>query len=87
MSRKEFLDKHKDLFWHFNKTQLEDLSDDILVEYILNYGDEKAVKELIDLLGIHQVAAIFFRNTKGKRINYLPEVQNFFYHYFLRNAS
>lgn len=83
-----FLEKHQDLFWHFDSKKLDALSHDIVVEYILNYGDEEAVKELISLLGINQVAKLFFSHTKkDKRTNYIPEVKNFFTLYFNRNAS
>jgi hypothetical protein len=85
--RKQFLSKHQDLFWHFDKTKLENLSLDIVVEYVLNYGDENSVRELLDVFGLEKVANIFSKNTaEGRRVNYFPEVQNFFTIYFNRHA-
>ena len=84
---KAFLEKNKDLFWHFDKTKLEALSIDVIVEYILNYGDENSVKELFEVYGLGETASIFFKNTnEGPRINYLPEVKNYFTLYFNRHA-
>ena len=85
--RKQFLSKHQDLFWHFDKLKLENLSLDVIVEYVLNYGDENSVRELIDVFGLERVAEIFSNNTSaGRRVNYFPEVKNFFTIYFNRHA-
>lgn len=82
-----FIERNSDLFWHFDKKKLSDLSDAVVVEYILNFGDESTVKELIDILGVDRTAEIFFKNTKGKtRKNYFPQVENFFLLYFSRHA-
>lgn len=82
-----FLLKNKDLFWHFNKTKLNELPLEIIVEYILNYGSEMDVKELITIIGIDKISKVFYKTTKNKqRTNYFPEVQNFFTLYFNRNA-
>jgi hypothetical protein len=84
---KAFLEKHQDLFWHFDKSKLEALSIDVVVEYILNYGDESSIKELFEVYGLEEIASVFFKNTnEGRRINYLPEVKNYFTLYFNRHA-
>ena len=83
----DFLERNQAIFWHFDKSKLDKLPDDIIVEYILNYGNLNDVKELFSILGIKEVANIFFKNTLNrKRTNYLPEVSNFFTLYFKRNA-
>ena len=84
---KSFIKKHSSLFWYFKKEAKENISHEILVEFILNFGDEKAVKKLIELLGIDYVADVFYKKSKpGKRTNYLPLVINFFNLYFSRHA-
>ena len=84
----DFLERNRDLFWHFDKSKLDALPYDVVVEYILNYGSEESVKELIAILGIRQVADIFFKNTgPGRRSNYFPQTQHFFTLYFNRHAS
>ena len=82
-----FLQENKDLFWHFDKSKLDELPDDTIVEYILNYGDIKEVKNLFKLLGIKEVSQIFSKNTQSdKRTNYLPQTRHYFTLYFKRNA-
>jgi hypothetical protein len=82
-----FIERNSDLFWHFDKKKLSNLSDAVVVKYILNFGDESTVKELIDILGVNKTAEIFFKNTEGKdRKNYFPQVENFFRLYFSRHA-
>jgi len=44
------------------------------------------VRELIALLGIQEVAKIFRENTNRARINYRPEVVNYFQLYFQKYA-
>ncbi len=85
---KAFLEENKHLFWHFDKTKLDRLSDDVIVEYILNYGSYNAVKTLLKIMGVNPVAEIFFRNAApDRRINYFPEALHFFNLYFKRHAS
>jgi len=85
---KAFLEENKDLFWHFDKTKLHLLSDDIIVEYLLNYGNEKNIKQLFELMGIDHVGEVFYRNAApGRRINYFPATLNFFNLYFQKHAS
>jgi ABC-type nitrate/sulfonate/bicarbonate transport system ATPase subunit len=43
----------------------ENISLNVLVETILNYGDEKRVRTLFDLIGVKAVAEIFFRQISG----------------------
>jgi len=85
---KAFLEENKDLFWHFDKTKLQQLSDDVIVEYILNYGDEISVKNLLEIMGINHVAQVFYKNVSpDRRINYFTPVVHFFDLYFKRHAS
>ncbi|MBF0397619.1 MAG: hypothetical protein HQK78_12645 [Desulfobacterales bacterium] len=73
------------LFWWVPEDKKKNISLDSLVEAILNYGDEKSVKKLFDILGIKTVADIFRKNTTNKsRINYFPRVINYFHLYFTK---
>lgn len=36
---KEFIRKHSSLFWNISDDKKEEISEDVLVEFILNYGD------------------------------------------------
>ena len=75
---KEFIRENSSLFWYIPENKKEDISLELIVETILNYGNLDSIKKLIKISGIKQVAAIFF-NAKGrKELNYYPEIRNYF---------
>jgi len=80
----DFVKKRKHLFW--STKNYDGLSKEAVVEGVLNYGDMNDVRELIALLGIQEVAKIFRENTNRARINYRPEVVNYFQLYFQKYA-
>jgi len=80
----DFVRKKKYLFW--STKNYDGLSKEAVVEAILNYGDMNDVRELISLLGIQEVAKIFYKQTNRPRINYCPEVKNYFQLYFQKYA-
>jgi hypothetical protein len=84
---REFIKENSSLFWHISEKEKENISLEFLVETILNYGDEKSTKELFELAGINKVADIFYNHISGKRVNYFPQVINFFDLYFQRHAQ
>jgi hypothetical protein len=86
MTREQFIKKRNYLFWYVKEP--EKVSDESLVEAVLNLGNWEDFKKLIKLLGIKKVAKIFKKETSPKRIrtNYRPEVKNFFSLYFKRHA-
>jgi hypothetical protein len=78
---------HRPLFWSVSDTQLSNISDTLLVETILNYGNLEDVKELIQFMGLQEVALVFRQSISQRlRHNYFPEVANFFQLYFNRHA-
>lgn len=83
---KEFIRENNSLFWYIKKDAKENISIDLLVETILNYGNEKVVKKLFDLVGIKKVAEIFYKQISGSRVNYSPRTVHFFNLYFKKNA-
>ena len=83
---KQFIKENSDLFWYISEEKKQNISHEVLIEFILNYGDEKSVKKLFDLLGIDYVAKIFYKTTIRNRVNFFPEVVNFFNLYFKRHA-
>ena len=56
-------------------------------EAVLNYGTFKDVGELIVILGIKKMAAIFNNQLKQKRTNYSPKIANYFKLYFKKYAT
>ena len=83
----DFISENSSLFWYIPDQEKENISLELLVETIFNYGDEKAVQKLLHLMGINHVADIFYKQISGERVNYFPEVINFFDLYFQRHAQ
>ncbi|NCT19221.1 MAG: hypothetical protein GW771_13430 [Flavobacteriia bacterium] len=78
---KEFIHKNSHLFWYIPEHKKEDISPELLVETILNYGDMNAILQLFHLLGIKEVAKIFFNSitiSDRRKGNY----QELTIHYF-----
>lgn len=86
---KAFIRKNSHLFWYTPDDKKEDISDEMLVEFILNYGTLEAVKELFQLLGLRETAEIY-RNTinlsERRRNNFSELTRNFFNIYFDRHV-
>jgi hypothetical protein len=74
---KQFIRENEALFWGVKPDERENISLNVLVETILNYGNEKRVKTLFDLIGVKTVADIFFRQISGKRSNYHQRTKHF----------
>ena len=88
MTLGDFVRKRKYLFW--STKNYDGLSNEAVVEGVLNYGDMNDVKELILLLGIQKVAKIFREKSKKSKVgrqNYRPETISYFSLYFNKNAK
>ena len=84
---KKFIKENSSLFWYIKEGQKENLSHEVVVEFILNYGDDKMCKRLFEILGTKYVAEIFYKQTApNRRVNYFPRTQHFFNLYFQKNA-
>jgi hypothetical protein len=59
---KTFIHENRNLFWYIPEDKKENISQEFLVETILNYGDIIAVKQLFELMGIKKIAEIFFNS-------------------------
>jgi hypothetical protein len=83
---KDFIDVHQALFWYSPAPKSETVSDELLVESVLNYGTWKDVHEMFDLMGLQNASAIF-RGMTGRKVgNYYPEIWNYFNLYFNKYA-
>jgi hypothetical protein len=86
---KQYIAKHKSLFWYTPENKKEDIGPSLLVETILNYGDLEAVKQLFQLMGIENVAKVFFddvNQSERKKNNYYELTLNYFTFLFKRYA-
>ena len=75
---KAFIRKNSALFWYIPEDKKEDVNHELLIETIFNYGDMDAVLKMFELLGINYVARLFFNLEGRKRLNYYPEIYNYF---------
>ena len=78
---KQFIREHNNLFWYVPDDKKETISNEFLVETILNYGDINAVIQLFNLFGIKRVANIFFDSislSSRRKGNYHELTINYF---------
>jgi hypothetical protein len=75
---KEFIRQHSNLFWYTPEDKKEEISNEVLVETILNYGDMNDVRKLIKIIGMERLSEIFYSLQGRKILNYYPEIYNFF---------
>jgi len=83
----KFIQDNSSLFWWIKPEEKMNISINALVEAVLNYGNEKSVKRLFDLVEIKKVANIFYRQISGKRSNYHKRTKHFFKIYFKRHVQ
>jgi hypothetical protein len=83
---KDFIQKNGHLFWYTPEDKGEKVTDELLVETILNYGSLEQIKTLFDLIGMRTAANIFRNMTGRKKMNYFPEIHNYFDLYFKKYA-
>ncbi len=72
------------LAWYIDS--LENMSDESVLEHVLNYGDFDDVKKYIEIKGIKQTSKIFDNSIKKERSNYRPEIVHYFTLYFKKYA-
>ena len=77
-AREKYIADHTALFWYTPEAKKKDISDSLLVETILNYGTMDDVKALFNLMGMDKVADVFFAAKGRQKLNYFPQIYNFF---------
>ena len=87
---KQYIEDRKYLFWHSPAPKSETVSDDLLVEIILNYGTMDDIRKLFSVMKIGNVARIFFdsiNKSDRRKGNYQELTINYFTLLFNRYAS
>jgi hypothetical protein len=84
MKIQDFAQKRPHLFWYLN--DFKSLSEEAIVEAVLNLGTWEDTQELIKILGIKKTASIFKKKASMKRNNFRPEIKNYFKMYFKKYA-
>ena len=77
-ARDKFIDEHRALFWYTPEEEKRGVSDELLVETILNDGTLDDYRELKRILTPKRLAQVFFSAVGRKAGNYYPEIRNFF---------
>jgi hypothetical protein len=77
MTRAEFIEKNKHLFWYIKKEAIPNISNEVLVEFIFNYGTWDDVKELIRIIGFQELKRVYETITDRQVGHYHPEILNF----------
>ena len=83
---KSFIRDKSNLFWYTPESKKEDISPEFLVETILNYGNLDDIRKLIKIIGLIEMSRIFFSAEGRQKMNYYPEIYNYFSLFFKRNA-
>lgn len=84
MAINDFIKKRPYLVW--GTRNYDTISENAIVENVLNYGDFTDVKEMFSILGIKKAAVIFRKQISQKRNNYRPKIKNYFNLYFKKYA-
>ena len=87
---KKYIDDHQDLFWYSPAPKSETVSDELLVEMILNYGSMDELRELFAVMSMKSVAKIFFdsiNKSERRKGNFHELTLNYFTLLFNRYAS
>ena len=58
-TREQFIDENAVLFWYIKKDKLHNISDEVLVEFILSYADLPQIKEMIDIVYFRKAESYF----------------------------
>jgi hypothetical protein len=74
MTREEFINKNAHLFWYIKKEAIPKIGNEVLVEFIFNYGTWEDVKELIKIIGFQELKKVYDGITDRKIGNYIPEM-------------
>ncbi len=75
---KQYIKSRSNLFWYIPENKKEEICPELLIETIFNYGTLDDARELFELMGIENVAKVFFALKGRKKHNYYPEIYNFF---------
>jgi hypothetical protein len=87
---KKYIEDRKHLFWHSPSPKSETVSDELLVEIILNYGSMDDIRTLFSVMKINNVAKIFFDSiskSDRRKGNYHDLTINYFTLLFNRYVS
>ena len=84
---KAIIKANRHLFWYTPEEKKGEISEDLLLETILNYGTLESSIHLIDVMGKAHVLNKLTAAKGRKKNNYYPEIYNFFLLYLKSNVQ
>jgi hypothetical protein len=85
MTINDFIKRRPYLVWYTKN--FDHLSEESIVESVLNYGDWNDVQKMISILGIKKTSKIFRKAAFMKRSNYHPKTKHYFNLFFNKHAK
>ncbi len=83
---KKFILEHQTLFWYTPAKERENISDELLLETILNYAELTTITECFQIMGLPKAKKVFSEITGRKKGNLYPEIHHLFSEYFKKIA-
>lgn len=83
---KQFIKENQQLFWYTPENKKEEISDELLLEMVINYSELDNILKLFNLMGLDRVEKTFKSFEGRKKNNIYPELFHFFKEY-LKRAS
>lgn len=81
----QWLKKRRSLWWSTN--QLDKLSDEAILEGVMNWGEWQDFLDLKQNWGLTKIKQLFTTMVNQRRVNLRPPVQTLFYDYLTAHAS
>jgi len=88
--QKKYIEDRQAFFWYSPPPKSDTVSDELLVEHILNYGSMDDVRELFKIMKINDIAKIFFdsiNKSDRRKANYNDLTINYYTLFFNKYAS
>jgi hypothetical protein len=84
---RKFIKKHGHLFWYTPESKKQEVSDEFILEQVLNYAELSTIKEYFGIIGIEKAIQDFHNIKCRRKGNIYPEIYHLFEEYFKRNAQ
>ena len=76
MTREDLIARTAHLFWYLDKSKLNSISNNVLVEFIFNWGTLEDIRDLVGVLGRTELRRVYEGLDERQRANYAPEYLN-----------
>lgn len=81
-----FIKRNDHLFWYTPMEEKQNISEQMLVEFIINFGTLENIKELIQLYGVPKMQKLLLEFKGRKKQNIYPELFHLVYEHLKKVA-